>query len=705
MTNGRAERGSLLHDVAYGVRHGVFDDDLGQSLLRAWQVGACDVQLERMIRGRVHVLRVREAFGRLDPFVRPRLREGELVLGLATGGQEVRIPLQWLTTGLLVAGNTGSGKTNLLTWMVPAILASGCRVWATDLYKHTLRHLRAVGDAFGSEIVVLRACEWRVNLLQPWTGSPHEDLATVVDLLVRVLGLPPRSRTIALQGGHALFERFGVWEGRRDAYPTLYDLYEWTWSRPDLNAPAREALLDRLGTFLAALTPSCGAYRLGWNPLDLAGYSIVHELAGAPPHVAHVLLESALYAVMRHEVVHAVPNARIRLFLALDDGQRYLDGQPQSGDIQPLDELAGIIRGQGLGLGVFLQTTSGVSDRLMANLAVKLFGRLGLHTDWARLSAELGLNAEQLDWARRHTRPGVFIGQVAEGWREPFIFSAPRVVLPPAVTDADIDESMRPLRQLRTVRADEFTSWKPSHLRMPTVVRGQAGAGDAEPVDPHPQSAQPTVRAAGLTKEELDYLASVAAEPLQACTERDRDLGIGASKGSRIRGHLVQLGLLELVAVNPGGRGRRFQLLEFTDEGRSLLKDLGVPSPRGHGRGGIAHQWWCRTIGDWLTAFKIPVSIEDDASGARVDLVAIVAGGDQVAVEVELTPGHELENIRKDIAAGFQTVVSLLKDQAGVRRVQARLDSGQGLGNEVVTVLGLVADYPSVLGKVIPTTS
>lgn len=356
-------------------------------------------------------------------------------------------------------------------------------------------------------MVVLQAGNWRVNFLQPWTGDPRDHLVMIVDLLVRVLGLPPRSRTIVLQAGHGLYDQFSVWDGRSRAYPTLYDLYEWVWARSDLNLPAREAILDRLGAFLTALTPSCGAYRVGWNPVDLARYSIVHELAGASPSVAHVLLESALSAVMRHEVVHSPPNATIRLFLAVDDGQRYLDGHPITGDIQPLDELAGVIRGQGLGLGVFVQTTSGISDRLMANLAIKVFGRLGLHTDWARLAAELGLDREQLAWAQRQTQPGVFVGQVAERWREPFLFRVPKIDLPSTVTDAEAAKSLGVLNELRTVRADEYVQWKPSHLRVAVAISSRyAGNRAAAAQD---QDGKSRARRDGVTKEELDYLPSL----------------------------------------------------------------------------------------------------------------------------------------------------------------------------------------------------
>jgi hypothetical protein len=159
------------------------------------------------------------------------------------------------------------------------------------------------------------------------------------------------------------------------------------------------------------------------------------------------------------------------------------------------------------------------------------------------------------------------------------------------------------------------------------------------------------------------------------------------------------------VAVNPGGRGRRFQLLEITEDGRSLLKTYGVALPRGHGRGGLAHQWWCQTIRDWLAGVGIPTAIEDDRHGVRVDLVAGNGDGRELAIEVETSPGHELENIRKDVAAGFQTVVSLLNDQPAVRRVRASLEKDPEVTNGAGIYTGVVADYARILGTLVQHSS
>lgn len=175
-----------------------------------------------------------------------------------------------------------------------------------------------------------------------------------------------------------------------------------------------------------------------------------------------------------------------------------------------------------------------------------------------------------------------------------------------------------------------------------------------------------------LDKRSLDYLHLVAAEPFLATRERNDQLGLSAWKGDRLKKDLVREGLVREVAVNPGGRGGRFLLLELTTDGRAVLARFGIAPAVGLGRGGVAHQWWVGEIASWLEERGASVSIEDESSGARVDLLVTI-GRRQIAVEVEMTDGHAAENIRKDLTAGFETVVSLVDSGTPVERLRQAL--------------------------------
>jgi hypothetical protein len=136
---------------------------------------------------------------------------------------------------------------------------------------------------------------------------------------------------------------------------------------------------------------------------------------------------------------------------------------------------------------------------------------------------------------------------------------------------------------------------------------------------------------------------------------------------------ILEAGYASEVAVNPGGRGERFKLLDLTDQGRELISRHGIPISAGHGRGGIAHQWWAKAIADWLRTEGAEAEVEDVSRGARVDVLLKISGH-EVAVEIELREGHARENIRKDLAAGFHRVVCLFDSPETLERIRAKLD-------------------------------
>ncbi len=667
----------LLKAIVWGEERDAFDSELGKSLLRAYSVGACDDELAGMIHDLVRPLRVKEARGTLVPFRRPRLGKGEIALGRDPQGVEVRLPLRSLTAGLLLAANTGAGKTNFLMWLLLQIAEAGCRVWVSDMYKTQLRHMLPSFRAFGQHLVVLRPADWRLNLLQS-AGDPRAHLGITVDLLVRTLALPPRSRVILSQGCHALYRQFAIAEGQTDGYPCLFDLYEWVRTTRGLNAAAREAILDRLGAVLVALTPATAAYRRAWTPQDLAAHSICFEMRGTSETVKQLLLEPALYSVMRAEVDRGAVNTAINLFVAFEDSQRFFASQQHAaGDITPMDELAGIIRGSGKGLGVIVQTLEGVSSRLLPNLATKIMGRMGSHKDYSRLGADLAMNRQQVEWARRHLRPGRYVLQAADRrWREPCLVEVPRLKLPETVSDVVARRSTEPLRNLPCAPATRFKNWEPHHL---------LHVGGAAATSERPQGSVPTERKSDippakapkhplpkLNKERLDYLAAIAQQPTLTVTERDRELHLGASKAQRIRRELTDLGLVRVVTVNAGGRGGASKLLELTVRARRILDDYGVESATGLGRGGIKSQYYCAVLARTSQELGVDAVIEDERSGARVD-VALSVGVSRIALEVEISPGHEITNVEKDLAAGFDRVLTFVETETDLLRVEQKL--------------------------------
>ncbi len=125
------------------------------------------------------------------------------------------------------------------------------------------------------------------------------------------------------------------------------------------------------------------------------------------------------------------------------------------------------------------------------------------------------------------------------------------------------------------------------------------------------------------------------------------------------------------------------------------MSQFGVKPSAGHGRGRLAHRWWAWTSSKWLNGQGVKSVIEDDSLGARVD-ISVMTGNQKIAIEIEMSRGHELENVKKDLRAGFSQVVSLVKEPAAVERVKAKLECELGTSSGSVHV-GCLRDYVGII--------
>jgi|GEM_PF-2394143 len=549
----------LWDDLVYGVTHDLFEDPVSRAALTAAHYGECDEEIANLIRNPVRRAKTREQLGLDDPFRIPRLGKPELILGQDAKSRSVGISRSWLNAGLLVTGNTGSGKTNLIKFLLLQMAASVEGLWATDLYKRDLRHLRPVLKRAGVDLVILTPRRIRRNILQP-EGDVQTHMAVVLDTLQRALDLPPRAVTILRTALHDLYTQFGAFGGVRDAYPTLYDLFEYVRAATKVNAPARLAILDRLGALLISLTPEVAAYRYAWRPNDLAGHRIVFEMCGASEQVKSLLLGDLLFSTLYRRVQGGRSNSTMDLVVVLEDAQRLLStGSGSSGDLPPIEELAGLIRGMGVSLWAACQSLDGLSRGLRANLATKVMCRLGAAGDYREFGADMGLTAPQLQWARLNSRPGVAITQLAEGpWRQPFIIKTPELKIPPVVNDAEVEESTKALESLRLIPAPEFANWTP--YQTVEVTQPKKASEDSE------QGQAPT---SGETR----YLRAVLDHPGRPSSAYASLAKMGVQRAIRIRQSLVEKGYLREHTVATGGRGRNAIVLEPTAATERLFSE------------------------------------------------------------------------------------------------------------------------------------
>jgi hypothetical protein len=532
--------------IAEGRRIDAFTDRWSQLCVEKWERGIRDPLFSDTILSYVHSRRAKIMSGHVIPFRRARFRNGTVRLGrdLAVSWHlngEIWVPGSYFGTPWLVMAGSGHGKSVLAANQSLFLAKTGPKIWQLSYWKDDLLGQLRRFQREGLELVVLRAEDLKFNPLQAGSNDPRTHLTAVTSRLTRCLyDLPPRADLLLRAVCHEVYREFGIFDGQRERWPTLFRVYREICTRKGLNIPARDALLDRLGSFLERYSPRCGAWLKGWEPSDLAKHSILFLFRRAGRDVKDFVLESLLDHVFQHQVERGVVNGKLELCIFVDDAQTLVNSQGSSA-MSGLDQQVGRNRGGGISIVFFVQTLQGVSAHLLPNVNGWLMGRTVQNDARMTLGRNIGLNDAQIEFVRLSLQRGQFVGAFAEGdYHEPFAFEAKNVDLAHDVTEAEVLASQLPLAALPVIPDDDFQHWE----RHPVV------------------ELQPDTASPALSTGETRLLNLVAAEPGKPAGYYTRKLGMNGKTARAARERLVQLGLLRQHKLQLNSRGKPAIVLE-----------------------------------------------------------------------------------------------------------------------------------------------
>lgn len=405
----------------------VFEGPEGRALLQCCAHGVVDAFIIGRVRQRIERA-LRQLQERGCPFVPAQLDRGDFIPGLDERSCKLRTSMQYLNAHTLIVAGTGAGKTTLSKFHAIQIAPSVGGMWLIDLRKREYRALRPVLARMGIDLRIIRGRRFRLNPLQVPEGvEPIEYAATVADLLVSVLNLPPRASTLLRTTIVKLYQGHGILNGGQQ-FPTLFAVRDAIGADRSANAPARQAALDQLEAILTALGPEILGYHRGWSVYQLAKQHLVMELTGLPESGKDLILGYLLTAEFMSRIAKGLSNAKMDLWIAFDEAQRLLSQRQETTNHggNALIDLLGLVRGTGVGLQLSVLTTQDLSPKVPNLTATKIFGRCGSVGEYATVGRYMGLTREQIAWCAHHLVPGLFVGQMAEGsWRHPFVFRVP----------------------------------------------------------------------------------------------------------------------------------------------------------------------------------------------------------------------------------------------------------------------------------------
>ena len=378
----------------------------------------------------------------------------------------------------------------------------------------------------------------------------------------------------------------------------------------------------------------------------LDGCSIIELDALSPSTKAFLLPLVCLW--LYHVRLLASSRERLALVLVVEEAHHVLYAHPR-GHETTMEMLLRQCRELGMGVIVLDQHPSLLSQAALGNTYASICLNLKDPTDIAK-AAKLSL-LDPDDARHLSTLPvGRGMVKLQDRWRQPFLVDFPHV---PVAKGSVNDE------RLRAYLDGTLTLSAPS----PPGAQEIAGLGRPRPAD------------------ETRFLEDVRAFPDDGVDSRYQRLNLSADAGTRLKRHLLALGLVEeeRVAI---GRTRR-TLLRLTPSAREI-----VGQEDGMRRESLAHAYWKRRYADLYRARGYRVEVEAPraaAIGGRVDVLA-TRTGESIAIEIETGKSDIVENVRCDVRAGYTHVLVVATSERawiGVWRTLCR----SGLNLPFVTVI------------------
>ena len=180
----------------------------------------------------------------------------------------------------------------------------------------------------------------------------------------------------------------------------------------------------------------------------------------------------------------------------------------------------------------------------------------------------------------------------------------------------------------------------------------------------------------------------LARDPVLTLTELYGRCGLASKEGGQIKGYLVRHGLAVVQEINTGRRGNKIKCLELTGKGIKKAESLGIEYRGLSGKGSFAHRFWQHRVKGYFEGKGYIARLEGEHPGVD-DLadVSLEKDGERIAVEVELSGKHMLENLKRDFENEYDVVIVVVTTSKMEKLVNTKIEEALSLWRERVMVV------------------
>lgn len=631
-----------------------------------------------------------------SPFPPPNKKfamAGNIKLGTVTYGEQGLYPFYLqsdrLKEHILVAGRSGSGKTNLTFVLMQGIMNNGIKVVALD-WKRGYRDLLTQHSDLRVYTVGRNVSPFRFNPFIPPPGcEPHVWIKLIVEVIANAYLGGEGVISLLVGGIEHLYSQYGVFDQSPKQWPTVPDLLAWLRTvklkgRAAMwQASAERILLAMMyGEFGAVLNTQDNSH-----VQDLLNHNVILEMDGLPSTSDRTMFSESLTLYLYRYRLSQGPRQKLTNLIILEEAHNLLLAKQAGSQESVLETSIRMIRQYGMGYVFIDQSASLLSKVAFANSYATLALSQKLRADVQTIAGAMNLTDEQRD--AMSTLPiGSAVVRLADEYPEPFLVKIPRCQIQEgSISDSDIRNRMAGYysksasnsvsQAIRTAVSPVPTPDKNNEITHSMNIPHPPSPRESTsiPKESIPDSV-PEPPKEKLSREEIRLLADIAIRPLSTTVSRYQRLNLSRRRGNAIRQHLADTGAIEAVPI--ATRSGQVVLNQLTDNGRIFCESIGIdPGPRP--RASLEHSYWVMKVSEHFEKHNFEVKSEHPVPGGAVDILA-ERPGERIAVEVETGKSDIKANLDKLRGAGFDRVIFVATSPAAVSACQ-RVIAESGLNS------------------------
>ena len=595
-------------------------------------------------------------------------QSGDVRLGSVIYGQRELQPFMLksnrLKEHLLVAGRSGSGKTNLTFVLMKGIMDRGIKVLALD-WKRGYRDLLKCHSGLRVYTIGRDVSPFRFNPLIPPKGcEPNVWIKLIVDVIASAYLGGEGVISLLVAGLDKLFRDFGIFDRTQTRWPTVQDLLAWLrTTKLKGRAGMWQASAERI---LLAMT--YGEFGSVVDTQDnghieqLLEQNCILEMDGLSSNSDRKMFSEAITLWLYRLRLAQGPQEELTNLIILEEAHNLLLRKATEARESVLESSIRMIRQYGLGYVFVDQSASLLSKVAFANSYATIAMSQKLKSDVQTIAGAMNLTDEQKD-SLSTLAVGTAVIRLADEHPEPFLVKVPRFpIREGSVSDSEIRAQMA---GYHTDSSPNRTA-EPDREVVPAVPVQDNKAKEEE--NPHPPSlkeasqqarrdcskddASPTNQE--MSREEIRFLADLVARPLSTTVSRYQRLHLSRRRGNAVRQSLQAAGAIEAVAI--ATRSGQVVLYQLTESGRAVCESIGI-DPGPVPRESLEHRFWVRRASEHFEKQGYEVTREHPIKGnGAVDLLA-ERPGERVAIEVETGKSDIQANLQNAEKGEFDRVV------------------------------------------------